>query len=389
MPPLGMALPGPDGSGVGAFKVRAGVPSPASMGNTWASTFLRDATRVHRQGLDLMTGLVAATLIIVPLLVGQALGSLNAGVFATLGALNVVLAIAARPRVTRVPPLSVAALANASALALGTLAGTTGFAEVPFVALGVGLILVTASWAGFDSIGLVTAVMFAVGIGIPGGSGPEAFDRFVPALLGGLWVVGGIAIVGPGLARRDRTRAGEATGAPSSPAPEPSAAPLSRLHIRYAVLVALTTAAGLGIALAFGLPRDYWIMLTVLCSLRAGIATTFSASFLRIVGTIGGAGIALGLTTSIASPWVLGTLLFLFALALFATRWVNYGIYTLFLTPFVILLLNIAYPGDWQLAILRVLDTVIGGGLAVSVATLWWLRNRLERTGPPVVAARA
>lgn len=360
--------------------------SPASMGMTWASAFLRDATRVDRKGLNLITGLVAGIVIIVPLLAGEGAGSIAGGVFATLGALNLLMAIAARPPVARFPPLAAAALSNAGALALGTIIGTTGWVEVPLVALGIGIILVSASRAGFDSIGLVTAIMLAVGVGIPGGSGPEALERLVLALLGGFWAILGLAIARPILLRRGYFGANEEIQRPTTPLrpSAPAPVPVSRVHVRYAILVAGTTAVGLAISLALGLPRDYWVMLTVLVSLRASIATTFSASFLRIVGTIGGAGVAVGLTVFIVNPWVLGALLFLFAMALFATRWVNYGIYTLFLTPFVILLLSLAYPGDWQFAFVRVFDTVLGGGLAITVATLWWLRDRVEHTGPPI-----
>ncbi len=359
------------------------------MGMTWASTFLHDATRVDRKGLNLTIGLVAGIVIIAPLLAGEGAGSIAGGVFASLGALNLLMAIAARPPVARFPPLAAAALSNAGALALGTIIGTTGWVEVPLVALGIGIILVSASWAGFDSIGLVTAVMLAVGVGIPGGSGLEALERLVLALLGGFWAILGLAITRPILLRRGYFGAREDPRRPTTPPPPstPVPMPASRVHVRYAILVAGTTAVGLAISLALGLPRDYWVMLTVLVSLRASIATTFSASFLRILGTIGGAGVALGLTLFIVNPWILGVFLFLFAMALFATRWVNYGIYTLFLTPFVILLLNLVYPGSWQFAFVRVFDTVLGGGLAITVATLWWLRDRVEHTGPPIAGS--
>ncbi len=359
------------------------------MGMTWASTFLHDATRVDRKDLNLTMGLVAGIVIIAPLLAGNGAGSIAGGVFASLGALNLLMAIAARPPVARFPPLAAAALSNAGALALGTIIGTTGWVEVPLVALGIGIILVSASGAGFDSIGLVTAVMLAVGVGIPGGSGLEALERLVLALLGGFWAILGLAIARPILLRRGHFEAREDPRRPTTPPPPstPVPMPVSRVHVRYAILVAGTTAVGLAISLALGLPRDYWVMLTVLVSLRASIATTFSASFLRILGTIGGAGVALGLTLFIVNPWILGVFLFLFAMALFATRWVNYGIYTLFLTPFVILLLNLVYPGSWQFAFVRVFDTVLGGGLAITVATLWWLRDRVEHTGPPIAGS--
>jgi len=39
--------------------------------------------------------------------------------------------------------------------------------------------------------------------------------------------------------------------------------------------------------------------------------------------------------------------------------------------PFIIILLNIYYPGQWYLSFIRILDVAIGGAIAVAMVCLW------------------
>jgi uncharacterized membrane protein YccC len=43
----------------------------------------------------------------------------------------------------------------------------------------------------------------------------------------------------------------------------------------------------------------------------------------------------------------------------------NYGLFKVLITPLAILLVNAAEPGHWDVADLRVLDTVVGCALAL------------------------
>ncbi len=49
-----------------------------------------------------------------------------------------------------------------------------------------------------------------------------------------------------------------------------------------------------------------------------------------------------------------------------------FGRFYLFLTPFILLLFDMLYPGDWQTAFIRILDMLIGGVLAYLAYTLLW-----------------
>jgi uncharacterized membrane protein YccC len=52
-----------------------------------------------------------------------------------------------------------------------------------------------------------------------------------------------------------------------------------------------------------------------------------------------------------------------------------FGRFYLFLTPFILLLFDMLYPGDWQAAFIRILDTLIGGVLAYLAYALLWPRG--------------
>ena len=62
----------------------------------------------------------------------------------------------------------------------------------------------------------------------------------------------------------------------------------------------------------------------------------------------------------------------------------------MFLTPFIVLLLDTVQPGDWEVAAVRSLDTVIGGLLALFAGyLLWpsWERERLPEQLARTIAA--
>jgi uncharacterized membrane protein YccC len=91
-----------------------------------------------------------------------------------------------------------------------------------------------------------------------------------------------------------------------------------------------------------------------------------------------GAVIAVAITLEISNLYILAALLFGFYTLTFATRGVNLGLVQVFLTPSIIILLNILYPGQWQLAESRVLDVVIGGAIAVTTVYLLGIRRSLH-----------
>jgi Fusaric acid resistance protein-like len=342
----------------------------------------RDLRRLERAPWDSRVALYCTVATLVPLGIGAGVDQLALGAVAAIGALNLLLAVGEPPGRTRFDRLVAACVLNAVAYAVGTWGSNAGWLAVPFAAVGIFAILSIGLASDTAAITTPMAAMFVFGVGLPGGSVAVALQRFELSFLGGaLALVGWIAF-----AEVSRRRAGtwSVTAESSGTFAAPSFARRGREEVvAHAVVVAATAALGLALADALGLVRDYWIMLTVLVSLRATLGSTFSFASMRVTGTVAGAVVALGIVAVTPDPWLLGVAFAGFGFLMFAIRWVNYVLYTLFLTPYVILLLNLVYPGDWNLALWRVVDTLIGGGLSLAAAVLLALIAWQRRRGSP------
>jgi hypothetical protein len=336
----------------------------------------RDITRFDRSAFSLPTGFRAGIIVSAPLIVGIVTGQKEL-LYSTLGALF--LSNTEGPLTTSVPLrlLLVACFTEALAFGLGTLIGTTGLAAIPLMGLGVFVALMSAIRPKWAPVGTFTAIVLAVGVGLPGGSTSVVGVRLAFSLLGGLWGLAGI-----GLQRfiASRRRApGRGAGAPSSGSPmgtssgdiRPRQALVRSEAFRHAVIVGVTSSLGLAVGLALGLPRDFWIVVTIIFALRPSIGATWSFTTMMVAGTLVGAIIAASVTLEVTNDYLLCVFMLMFSIALYATRGMNLALTQAFLTPFIIILLNILYPGQWQLAETRILDVAIGGAIAVlSVYTL-------------------
>ena len=115
-------------------------------------------------------------------------------------------------------------------------------------------------------------------------------------------------------------------------------------------------ATGLLIAQGLGLMRGYSVLITVcVLLLRSDILVTFSFTAMLIIGTIGGAVIGSIIIENVHNIWLLVTL-FVFTSIFYAVKNVNYALAALFLTPFILVFLNILISGQTLLAQTRILD---------------------------------
>jgi hypothetical protein len=312
---------------------------------------------------DPRQGARAALVVLVPLVIGYALGFVEASVLVTIGALNLLLVVAPAPGKTPIYALAVASVGNTLVFAAGTLIATTPpVVEVPVVGLGVFLVFLSSRGDGWDAVSFIAAVMFVVAVGLPVASGSGEVLRPLAVLIGGGW--GFLALSVDWVLFHGSS--GETKGADAAPS---APASLSyRSLAPHAAVVGATTAIGLAVGTGLGFERDYWIMLTVIVALRLDLASTLSYSTARIAGTVIGAGIAFLATSFTSDPWVLFPILALATAFCFATRAVNYLVYSVWVTITVIVLLNLAYSGGPALALTRIADTLIGGGLALAAA---------------------
>ena len=143
------------------------------------------------------------------------------------------------------------------------------------------------------------------------------------------------------------------------------------LVLRHALRAGVVTAVAVWLAGALGLPRGYWVTITVVIILQPYTGVTTLKAVQRVLGTVVGGILTAGLGALFHDPIAITVMSFVFAAVSVALLPINYAAFSVFLTPTFVLLAE-ASAGDWSLAGVRVLDTLIGGVLALLGARLLW-----------------
>jgi uncharacterized membrane protein YccC len=149
---------------------------------------------------------------------------------------------------------------------------------------------------------------------------------------------------------------------------------------RHAVRLGAASAMATVVAEVLHLPRDYWVVVTVLVVLKPNFGGTIERVLQRIAGTIVGGVIALLISVFIRDEKLLFLCVALLAFTSFSIRSFGYGFFTLVLTPLFMVLLDLSNPGNWIVSLFRILDTLVGGVLAlIGGYTLFpiWEREQL------------
>jgi uncharacterized membrane protein YccC len=105
--------------------------------------------------------------------------------------------------------------------------------------------------------------------------------------------------------------------------------------------------------------------MTVVIVLKPNFGGTLQRAVQRITGTVLGALVAAVLLLVLTNPWLLLAALAVLAFAAFALRNCNYTLFSLALTPMIMLMLDIAHPISVTDSFLRILHTMIGSFLAL------------------------
>ena len=119
------------------------------------------------------------------------------------------------------------------------------------------------------------------------------------------------------------------------------------------------------------LQRSYWVPLTVAIVLKPDFGSVFARALQRAIGTVVGAVAGAVLLVLFHGVWLLIPLAVLAALLPFG-RSRNYGLLSTFLTPLVVLLIDLLTPVGWRLAEDRLVDTLIGCAIALLVGFAPW-----------------
>jgi uncharacterized membrane protein YccC len=134
-------------------------------------------------------------------------------------------------------------------------------------------------------------------------------------------------------------------------------------------LVLLTSTA---IYRYFHVRNGYWIPMTALLVMKPQWGHTLSRGIARMLGTVLGAGIALALARLLPFPaWVLPVLLMVSAWGCYALQAVNYAVFSVFTTLYIVFLFRFGGFSETAAAHIRLVNTVVGGSLALMIDTLW------------------
>jgi hypothetical protein len=353
-------------------------PTPARHG------YLADIYTFDWKQLSFHTPAIGIIAIALCLFAGVILGHPSAGLIAGGGAFTIGFGVNQRIADSRLWPMIAATFAMFFSTLVGMLAGHRGITLILAAAVwGFTYGILTARASGISWVGQQAAITLFVASAFP--AGPHA------ALLRALLILGGGALqilvtsiclnLLPELAanlRAIREAGSEELGQllSSNRARYRAflrlrAMPENIINIPsfpYAVRMCLTVAIAAEIYRYLGVQSGYWIPMTALLVQKPAFSETFSRAFLRVGGTLAGAVLStLFLVHIRPDPFYLAALATCFALWSYATNAVNYGLYTLFLTSYIVFLLSLnALPGP-VIAHRRALCTIAGGVIALLI----------------------
>ncbi|MER5889714.1 FUSC family protein [Streptomyces sp. NPDC001941] len=143
----------------------------------------------------------------------------------------------------------------------------------------------------------------------------------------------------------------------------------------FALRLSACVAVGQAIAAFTGLPRSGWVVLTIALIVRPALGTVPARAATRAAGTL--AGVLLGLLICAAVPTGWAHIAVLVALTglLQAYSRRNYALQSFFLTPILLLLADPLGLYGAAVPQARLLDTLVGTGVALTVGYLLWPEN--------------
>ncbi|WP_205963873.1 FUSC family protein [Pseudoruegeria sp. SK021] len=157
---------------------------------------------------------------------------------------------------------------------------------------------------------------------------------------------------------------------------------IDRLAVGRSVVsgaAALAICIGLAFASKYVVQANhwYWVPLTVVIVMKPDFGSIFARAVLRIMGTSIGVLIGAGLLVVLPKGMVLVGAIAVLAALLPWTKRLSYWVMVLALTPLVLILLDLVSPGAQTVdfGALRLVDTLIGGGIVLIFGYFIWPRR--------------
>jgi uncharacterized membrane protein (TIGR01666 family) len=140
---------------------------------------------------------------------------------------------------------------------------------------------------------------------------------------------------------------------------------------RHSLRVCVACVAGYLISRFFPYGQHgYWILLTIAFILKPAFSLTKQRNIERIIGTAIGGVVGFLLLLLIPSSTALFVLMVLFMIGAYSTMRINYLAMVLCITPYVIILFSFLGTGTREVIQERMLDTLIGCGIAFPISYL-------------------
>lgn len=214
----------------------------------------------------------------------------------------------------------------------------------------------------------------AVPSGGPGAAQLQAalgqIERILPRTLSAVAETAGHAVRGIGLLAGLADIGAlplKSLGAWVRPSPRPD-----RLLVRHAVRMAVLTMAAVAIYKGLDVPHGYWIALTILVVLQPDFGSTRQRAGARIAGTVGGSLVASALLWRRMPLSVIDALACVtaFFFSYYLRR--SYRVAVFFVTVYLVLITETLAPVSRDFMFVRIFCTLLGGGMALAAALLFW-----------------
>lgn len=134
---------------------------------------------------------------------------------------------------------------------------------------------------------------------------------------------------------------------------------------RHSLRVAIVMLIGFVVAKMLNLPHSYWILLTILVISKPGFSLTKQRNYERLIGTVIGAFIGMGILVYVQDKNTLFVILLICMIGCYSFQRKNYVVSVLFMTPYILVLFDFLGMGGLSVARERIYDTLIGSGIAL------------------------
>lgn len=359
---------------------------------TAARRLLADSTVIQWQNQTLGADLIFTLPIAVCLAIGLAIGHSGVGLLVAGGAANTGFGQKHRIDNSRWIPMILVTLGMAFSGFVGVVVGHEKLLLVALAALwAFGYGLLTARPEGYAWVGQQCVITFLVASAYPA-------SLKMAAIRGLLLFAGGAVqlIISSLLLRRFRrlrdhllelTRyVRDERAALLAALNETAQSVRERRYFNSAMPYALRLGAAVGLATEIyrrlHYPSGYWIPMTALLVLKPGLTDTVSRAFARVLGTIcGAAAISFLLAHVNPAPIALAAFTVLFAWLCYGLTNVNYALFSMAVTGYIVFLLALNQVPGPTIALHRTIATAIGGAIAlclrlavISIRRRHWLR---------------